>query len=117
MSAGASAAASNAALAGALAAWSAKADASIGFTPAKPPVDEFLLEDREARPAVSRRVLELGIGELVVQRDRDGAGADGAEPGCREIGRVAHQEQHSVSWAHAERRERSRGARDARGEL
>src|SRR6185437_5324946 len=40
-----------------------------------------------------------------------------AEPGNREIGRVAHEKQHAVSGAHAERRQRSGGARDARGEL
>src|SRR3954462_15649600 len=81
------------------------------------PVYEFLLEQRKPRPAVSRRVLQLSVGELVVQRDRHGAGADGAEPGGREVRRVAHEEKHAVSRTHAERGKRSGGARDARGEL
>src|SRR5262249_13778397 len=42
---------------------------------------------------------------------------DGAKPGRREIGRVAHEEEHSLAGPHAERRERSGGASNPQREF
>src|SRR6185295_5780020 len=116
MKAGASAAASNAAAAGALAAWSAKSDASIGFILAK----LRWLNSRskiERLGRLSTAACSSSASESLSFSATATAPARTAPSQATAKSGVSRMRNSTRSPAHAERRQRSGGARDARGEL